>query len=61
MIAMVGWKWISAGMNGAGGAAIRNEIVVSSSGALAAMGSSAWRTSLVAGMNSAPPRMPETG
>ena len=40
MMASVGWKWTSAGMNGAGGAAIRNEMVVSSSGALAAMG---WR------------------
>ena len=38
---------------------MRNEIVVSSSGALEATGTSARRTSLVAGMNSAPPRTPD--
>ena len=51
----------SAGTNGAGGRAIRNEIVLSSSGALAAIGTRLRRTSLVAGMNSAPPRIWPTG
>ena len=44
-------------MNGAGGTCIRNAMVVSSSGALAAIGSRLRRTSRVGGMNSAPPRI----
>ena len=61
MIASESWPTLSAGTNGAGGICIRNEIVVSSSGALAAIGTRLRRTSGVGGMNSAPPRMPSTG
>jgi hypothetical protein len=61
MIASVGLPWSSAGMNGAGGAAMRNEIVVRASGALAAIGPRLRRTSRVGGMNSAPPKIVPTG
>src|SRR6476619_4862742 len=51
----------SAGTNGAGGSAMTKEIVVSSSGALEAIGTRLRRTSRVAGMNSAPPKISPTG
>ena len=51
----------SAGTNGAGGMPITEAITVSSSGALAAIGTRLRRTSRVAGRNSAPPRISPTG
>ena len=55
------WPTCSAATNGAGGMRIRNEMVVSSSGADAAIGTRLRRTSLVGGRNSAPPRTSPTG